>query len=218
MGIATLLVLVCGAANGRPAELMWQVLSQRAVAVAACAPGRVESHTEVLGGNGAVRGTVVETWALAGWEHGQASYDVQRDETGDPDIAVQLRLTGRSTPFLASAEGRVTQRAAVPVELDGRCLIRFDFTERREEKPGKTVTLDGSAWLDATSGAPWRVVYRHPAPHAPLKRWELTLQFADDPEAPPLPTQARLEMEGQVLLWKRTVSVRQSLTHWQRPP
>lgn len=212
-------LVVCGSLDEGQARRFWEALSQRAEEVADFVPGRVESRTEVREGSGRARGTVDELWRLKGENQGQADYDVQREESGDPDISVKLRITARSTPFLAAAEGRVRLGKSRCEVVDGRRLVRFEFVETREEKPkGKVITLEGVAWLDASTGAPWKVTYRNPQPPKPVKKWELTLAFPSEGGAPPLPEDVRLDMEGQLFLWKRTVVVTQRLGQWQKLP
>jgi len=210
----------CGNVDDNHMRQLWEALAARAQQVGDYLPYRVESRTEVRDGSGATRGTVNEVLVLKKGGEARAEYDVvQREETGDPDISVKLRITARATPFLAVSEGRVRLQRMLPETVAGRCLLRYEFVEVREDKPGaKPVTLEGVAWLDEATGAPWQVVYRIPKPSSPLKQWELTLLFPSQAGESPLPQDVKLEMKGQRLFWKREVIVTQRLEQWRKAP
>jgi len=196
---------------------LWQALAARAQEVREFVPGRVESRTEVRDGSGATRGTVNEIWVLKKGGEARGEYDIQREETGKPDISVKLRITGRDTPFLAASEGRVRLQRMLPETVAGRCFLRYEFVEVRGKEAGaKAVTLEGVAWLDEATGAPWKVVYRMPKPPSPLKQWELTMLFPS--QGPPLPQEVKLEMQGQRFFIKRQVMVTQRLEQWRKNP
>ncbi len=209
---------VCAGVSEEAARQLWEAAVARARDVAAFVPAHVESRTEVLDGSGEPLGAVREVRVLRGQKDGRPDWEVQEETTGKPDIGVKLRLTARSTPFAAAAEGRLTLRGASWEDAGGRCLVRYEFVERAEDRDGKESLLEGTAWLDAASGAPQRVRYRKPSPPRPVKAWELTLSFAVDGSPGPLPETAELRMTGQYLLWKRTVIVSQRLEQWQRVP
>ncbi|MEW5877474.1 MAG: hypothetical protein AB1751_05355 [Acidobacteriota bacterium] len=216
MGLALMLVLTaCAGASSAEGERLWQALAEKAKQFAGFAPAHVESHAEVFSGDGEVRGTVTEVWTLRGWKKGEPDYEVQRQETGKPDINIKFRVTAQGTPFFAASQGQLRFQRVIPEALADRCFFRFEFAATQEDKAkGKTMNLEGVAWVDAKSGAPWKVLYRVPNPEKPIKKWELTLVFPSDPQAPPLPEQVTLHMEGQMLLWKRSVVLTQRLKEW----
>lgn len=218
MGSAPLLALLaCTNISNGEMQRLWQMVGEQARQVAGLVPGRVETFTEVRAGNGKLVGTVRELWTLKGWREGKPDYEVQREETGKPDITLTLCLSGKFTPFFEASEGKLQLRKVISEVGEGRCLIRYEFEMTEVEKDGKPMTLEGMAWLDGATGGPVKVMYRRKDLATPIKKWELTLLFPSQTGAPPLPMEATLHMEVGTLLWKRSVVVSQQLEEW-RPP
>lgn len=236
-GAATLAFLGWATFSGaEPVDALWERAVALAGANSAWKPGRTHTRTEMLKGDGTVKG-VEEIWTtLSEEEGGELTEELVEARMNGKDITPKKRKehtrlreqarkekekAGREAdresddnPFLPSVQADVSaHRMQRTKDIDGRPCRGYEVAQRMNGGE----TMKGIAWLDEETGAPLELTLSpDPLPKF-VKRMSMTFRYVYTAPDRWFPVELRIEGAGGVLFTKKAFrSVVTLSEHWQQ--